>query len=87
MNKEVLALANEVQIALPPLTQAATALDLLIENYNLDKLNLSRDEMLDIGIHHTEIFNILQLVKATLYSTAEEIERITENAGKETNVA
>lgn len=87
MNKEILELVNEVQMTLPPLTQAATVLNLLIENYNLDKLNPSGDEMLDIGIHHTEIFNILQLVKTTLYNTTEEIERITENARKEEGAA
>ena len=87
MKKEVWNLVNDVQMALPPLTQAAAVIDLLIDNYSLDRTDLNNDEMYDIGLHHDQIYNALQLVKSTLYSTAEEIERITENAGKEEGAA
>ena len=80
MKMELRELANEIEVALLPLGQAATVLHVLIENYNLDKLNPSQDEMLDIGIHHSEIHDTLLLVMCVLQDTGEKIERIIENA-------
>lgn len=87
MNKEVIALANDVQNAAVPLTQAATVLEMTIENFGLDNAALTENQAFDLVHRFSMLSDALCLVKSVLYDTAEEIERITENAGKETNVA
>lgn len=87
MKHEVIALANDVQNELPALEQAITVIDLLVESFGLDNLELTENQKADLGLRHEKIYNALALVRNLIYDSAEKIERITENAGKETNVA
>ena len=87
MKHEVIALANDVQNELPALEQAITVIDLLVESFGLDNLELTENQKADLGLRHETIYNALALVRNIIYDSAEKIERITENAGKETNVA
>lgn len=87
MKHEVIALANDVQNELPTLEQAITVIDLLVESFGLDNLELTENQKADLGLRHEQIYNALALVRNLIYDSTEKIERITENAGKETNVA
>ena len=87
MKHEVIALANDVQNELPALEQAITVIDLLVDSFGLDNLELTENQKADLAAHHEKLYNALALVRNIIYDSAEKIERITENAGKETNVA
>ena len=75
-------LETEVTHELQPIYQAAAVIDLLIDSYNLNSVELTESERLDLALHHDQIYNTLELVKNSIISAAENTEEIARSARK-----
>ena len=80
--KTIIDLETGITHELQPIYQAASVIDLLIDSYNLNSVELTESERLDLALHHDQIYNTLELVKNSIISAAENTEEIARSARK-----
>ncbi len=75
--KTALQIINEVDDNLIELRRLPTIINLMMENFGFDSLELTENNKFDIINRHEMITDVLNLTLSTIYDTLEKIEKIS----------
>ena len=75
--KTALQIINEVDDNLLELRRLPTIINLMMENFGFDSLELTENNKFDIINRHEMITDVLNLTLSTIYDTIEKIEKIS----------
>ena len=75
--KTALQIINEVDDNLIELRRLPTIINLMMENFGFDSLELTENNKFDIINRHEMITDVLNLTLSTIYDTIEKIEKIS----------
>lgn len=75
-DNKLFALKCAVEEATIGLDELPTLIQLVIESFNLDKKNPTRDERMDVALNMNAIYTVLSIVQRTIIETNSKLEDI-----------